>query len=68
MGFFSDFFGTPSDDQVNRDSDRGHAQPRNDAEDDAAFDYADEALGKGSDPIPDEAPSWANDIPTPGGK
>ncbi len=68
MGFFSNFFGTPSDEQADRDVDRGHTEERNDVEDEAASHYVDQALGTGSDPIPTEAPNWAEDIPTPGGK
>ena len=52
MGILSDWFGVPSDEQVDRDLSRGHAEPRNDAEDAAAFDYVDEALSTGQDPIP----------------
>jgi hypothetical protein len=57
MGVLSDFFGPPSDDQVDRDVDRGHAEPRNDAEDQAASDYCDEALSTGQDPIPSSGDS-----------
>ena len=52
VGILSDFFGPPSDDQVDRDLEKGHAESRNDAEDQAAFDYVDEALTTGEDPIP----------------
>jgi hypothetical protein len=41
-----------SERQADRDVDRGHAEPRNDAENQAASDYVDEALETGSDPIP----------------
>jgi hypothetical protein len=51
LGILSEFFGVPSDDQVNRDVERGHAEPRNDAEERAAFDYCDEALETGVDPL-----------------
>jgi hypothetical protein len=51
MGILSDFFGPPSEDQADRDIDRGHAEPRNDAEQDAAMDYCDEALETGIDPL-----------------
>lgn len=68
MGIFSSFFGTPSDDQVDRDVQKGSAEPRNDVEDDAASSYVDEALSSGKDPIPDQVPDWASDLPSPGEK
>jgi hypothetical protein len=51
VGIISEFFGM-SESQANEDVDRGHATPRNDAEEAAAFDYCDEALETGEDPIP----------------
>jgi len=51
MGIISNFFGM-SKEQADRDVDKGHAEPRNDAEDAAAFDYCNEALETGNDPIP----------------
>jgi hypothetical protein len=54
----SNFVGPPSDDQAGRDVSRGHAEPRNDAEDAAAAQYVDEALSTGSDPIPSSPPDW----------
>ena len=50
MGILSSFFGM-SEEQADGDRDRGHAEIRNDAETHAAFDYCDEALETGSDPI-----------------
>jgi hypothetical protein len=47
----SPFVGPPSDEQAERDVSRGHAEPRNDAEDEAAKDYVDEALTTGKDPL-----------------
>ena len=61
MGILSDFFGSPSDDQVDRDLEKGHAEPRNDAEDQAAFDYCDEARTTGEDPIPSSDDNGSED-------
>ena len=38
--------------QADRDVDRGHAEPRNSAEVEAAKDYVEEAIDTGQDPIP----------------
>ncbi|KKP92228.1 MAG: hypothetical protein UR98_C0031G0003 [Parcubacteria group bacterium GW2011_GWA1_36_12] len=51
MGILSDFFGSPSDKQVDRDIERGQAEARNDAEEEAESQYVEEAAETGEDPL-----------------
>ena len=55
MGILSDFFGEPSDDQVGRDIDRGQAEARNDAEEEAEAQYVEEAAETGEDPLDNDS-------------
>lgn len=52
MGIFSDMFGPPSDEQVDRDIDRGQAESRGSSgENQAELDYVEEAVETGQDPL-----------------
>lgn len=62
MGFFSDLFGGhPADDGEGST----YASARNSAEAQASADYLSETLNTGEDPIPNEVPDWAADLPSP---
>lgn len=47
----SEIVGPPSDEQVDKDIERGQAEARNDAEEDAEAHYIEEAAETGADPL-----------------
>ena len=67
MGFLDALFGTSSSPEKDDDDEKStYAKPQNSAEQLASAHYLAENFQTGKDPIPDEPPDWAKNLPNPG--